>query len=216
MTAPTLQARALTTVRSAILDGELAPGQKLIERELTELTGASRSVLREALVNLEANGLIERESYRGFRVTQLSLETINEIFELRATLETLAFELFAVRATDAELTQLRDRWSHLASCARGNDPSAMRAAKEQWYDVVFVGCGNRELRRALEHVVVRISYLRTQWAADASRRAASVAELGELTDALAARDQRAARAASLTHLDAARTAAIARLQSQPA
>ena len=79
----TLRSRTQEYLRSAILDGDYSAGQKLIERELCELTGASRSILREALVNLEANGLIERQSYCGFTVSTLSVKKVVEIFELK-------------------------------------------------------------------------------------------------------------------------------------
>ena len=104
----TLRAQAQNTLRNAILNGRFKAGQKLIERELCELTGASRSILREALINLEANGLIERQSYRGFTVTQIGPRKVKEIFELRATLETLAAELFTERASDQEIQAVAD------------------------------------------------------------------------------------------------------------
>jgi DNA-binding GntR family transcriptional regulator len=61
----TLRSKVQRKLRNAILDGRYAAGQKLVERELCELTGASRSILREALAGLEASGLVESESYRG-------------------------------------------------------------------------------------------------------------------------------------------------------
>ena len=65
----TLVESAYQWIREAILDGNMEPGAKLIERELTQQTGVSRSALREALASLDEKGLVQREPYRGYRVT---------------------------------------------------------------------------------------------------------------------------------------------------
>ncbi len=204
----TLRAQVQNTLRNAILNGRFKAGQKLIERELCELTGASRSILREALINLEANGLIERQSYRGFRVTQIGPRKVKEIFELRATLETLAAELFTERASDQEIQAVADVFIELEECVRDFDLERMRAVKVRYYDILFTGCRNVEIRRALENVIDRIHYLRSQLIADPDRRKTSLIEMRRLTTALVNRDQLAARAACLAHVVAARDAVL--------
>ncbi len=124
----TLRARTQSILRDAILDGRYIAGQKLIERELCDLTGASRSILREALVNLEVNGLIERESYRGYSVCQLTVRQVSEIFELRELLETRAAELFTERASDAEMHELNAAFVEIEKCLLDFDP-----ANSDWY-----------------------------------------------------------------------------------
>ena len=212
---PTLRAHIQNVLRNAILDGQFKAGQKLIERELCELTGASRSILREVLVKLEANGLIERQSYRGFRVTQISPRKVKEIFELRISLETLAAELFTERASEQEIVALKEVMRDLEQHIIHFDLGQVRAAKGRYYDILFTGCRNEEIRRALENVIGRIYYLRSQSMMDADRRAASLAEMKRLTTALINRDQLAARAASLTHLIAARDMALNLMAQNP-
>ena len=212
---PTLRAHIQNVLRNAILDGQFKAGQKLIERELCELTGASRSILREVLVKLEANGLIERQSYRGFRVTQISPRKVKEIFELRVSLETLAAELFTERASDQEIMTLKEIMRDLEKCMTHFDLGQIRKAKGRYYDILFTGCRNDEIRRALENVIGRIYYLRSQSMMDADRRTASLAEMRRLTTALINRDQLAARAASLTHLIAARDLALNLMAENP-
>ena len=204
----TLRARAQAVLRNAILDGHFVAGQKLVERELSLLTGASRSILREALVHLEANGLIERRSYSGFSVTRLSARKVHEIFELRATVETLAAELFTERASDQEISDLSAALLELEDCLINFDLARMRAAKEGYYEVLFTGCRNIEIRRALGNVIDRIYYLRSQLLLDPDRRHASLAEMRRLTTALVERDRLAVRAASLAHISAAREALL--------
>lgn len=199
-----LRARVENTVRGAIFDGIYPAGQKLVERELCELTGASRSILREALVSLEASGLILRESNRGYRVALLSARQVYEIFELRASLETLAAELFAERASDLEMDELKSLLDDLEACVASGDLTQMRLVKERYYELLFSGCRNREIRRALENIIDRVHYLRGRLMSDPERRRESLEEMRRLTAALLARDRLEARAASIAHLTAAR------------
>jgi len=217
MPEPTTQAIPLDTtrrtlarnqLRNAILDGSYTAGQKLVERELCELTGASRSVLREALASLEASGLIERESYRGYSVSLLSARKVGEIFELRSSLETLAAELFAERASDNEMAELEELLLALERCVASADLAQMRLVKERYYELLFSGCRNEEIRRALENIIDRVHYLRSQLMSDPIRRETALAEMRRLTAALVNRDRLAARAASLAHLAAARDAVL--------
>ena len=205
----TLRSKVQRKLRNAILDGRYAAGQKLVERELCELTGASRSILREALAGLEASGLVESESYRGYRVTLLSVRKICEIFELRSSLETQAAELFAERASDAELAELQSLLVDLEDSILKSDLSEMRLIKERYYELLFSGCRNDEIRRALENIIDRVHYLRGWLMSDARRREESLLEMKRLTAALIARDRLSARAASLAHLGAARDAVLA-------
>jgi DNA-binding GntR family transcriptional regulator len=200
----TRRTRVQRELRSAILDGRFPAGQKLVERELCELTGASRSILREALAGLEYSGLVESESYRGYRVTLLSVRKICEIFELRSSLETQAAELFAERASEAEFAELEDLLHELEDCVTRGDVAAMRELKERYYELLFSGCRNEEIRRALSNIIDRVHYLRGKLMSDPARRLVSLAEMRRLTAALVARDRLAARAASLAHLAAAR------------
>jgi DNA-binding GntR family transcriptional regulator len=204
-----LRAQVEATVRNAILDGRYPAGHKLVERELCELTGASRSILREALVSLESIGLIERESNRGHSVALLSARQVYEIFELRASLETLAAELFAERASDSEMNELAHLLDELETCVGSGDLTQMRVVKERYYELLFSGCRNREIRRALENIIDRVHYLRGRLMSDPERRHKSLDEMRRLTAALLARDRLEARAASLAHLTAARDTVLA-------
>jgi len=204
----TQRTRARNLLRNAILDGSYVAGQKLVERELCELTGASRSVLREALASLEASGLIERESYRGYSVGLLSVRKVGEIFELRSSLETQAAELFTERASDSEMVELEELLEALECCVADADLAKMRLVKERYYELLFSGCRNQEIRRALENIIDRVHYLRSRLMSDPVRRQTALVEMRRLTAALVSRDRLAARAASLAHLAAARDAVL--------
>lgn len=195
-----------TWIREAILNGQYRAGEKLIERELSDATGASRSVLREALSHTEATGLIVRQSYRGYTVANLSIRSIHEIFELRAAVETLAVELFTERASDQELEELKQAFDALERVMQTDNVGQIRNAKEQFFSIVFNGCRNTEIRRALGNVIDRISYLRTQLMSNPQRRQDSLREMRRLALALFERNRFEARHASIAHLEAAREA----------
>lgn len=89
----TLREQVWATLRTAILDGELAPGTRLAETDLAEQLGVSRGTVREALRLLQQSGLVEGEDRTGLAVTRLSPEQVHELFEVRAALEALAVDL---------------------------------------------------------------------------------------------------------------------------
>lgn len=88
----TLHERVVSRLREAILNGEFQPGERLIQEELAEAMGVSRMPIREALRQLEKEGLVTLEAHKGAIVTPITLEDIEEIYELRANLEALGLE----------------------------------------------------------------------------------------------------------------------------
>src|SRR6478735_9922967 len=95
-----LREQVLDVLRQAILDFRLKPGQRLIERELIEQTGVSRTTIREVLRQLAAEGLVTTIPQKGTVVASPSVERAAELYEVRAVLEGMAARQFAERATD--------------------------------------------------------------------------------------------------------------------
>lgn len=204
----TLVESAYQWIREAILDGNIQPGAKLIERELTQTTGVSRSALREALVSLDEKGLVQREPYRGYRVTNLTKKQVQDLYELREVVESQAAELFALRATDSDLKDLSVAFSYLKDNIFHQDMAVVRRAKVNYYSVIYAGCKNVELERALSNLIERIFYLRGRSLLAQSRRKKSLAEFKALTDALIRRDRKGAREITHQHLKAAKEAIL--------
>jgi DNA-binding GntR family transcriptional regulator len=117
--------------------------------------------------------------------------------------------LFTERASDAEMAELQSLLVDLEDSILKSDLSEMRLIKERYYELLFSGCRNDEIRRALENIIDRVHYLRGWLMSDAGRREESLLEMKRLTAALIARDRLSARAASLAHLAAARDAVLA-------
>ena len=204
----TLVESAYQWIREAILDGSIQPGAKLIERELTQTTGVSRSALREALASLDEKGLVQREPYRGYRVTNLTKKQVQDLYELREVVESQAAELFALRATDSDLEDLSVAFCNLKDNIFHQDMTVVRRAKVNYYSVIYAGCKNVELERALSNLIERIFYLRGRSLLAQSRRKKSLAEFKALTDALIRRDRKGAREITHQHLKAAKEAIL--------
>ncbi|MBF4770575.1 GntR family transcriptional regulator, partial [Nocardioides agariphilus] len=97
-----IRAQVLENLRQAIIDRRLAPGQRLIERELIELTGVSRTSVREALRELAAEGLVTVIPNQGTVVTNLGVAEAQQLYQIRSALEGLAGRLFVEHASESD------------------------------------------------------------------------------------------------------------------
>lgn len=194
--------QVVVAVRGAIASGALAPGRRLTERELMELTGVSRTSIREAVRSLESLGLVEPTPRRGMRVAILGEAEVRHIYEVRDALEPAAVELFVVRATDEEVEQL----PLLGLMAA--DHQMRLAAASQFDHLILAGCRNPILQGILEPLHVRIHALRAVSLTIPGRQAISTQEYVDLVTAIRGRDAEAAAAASHCHVRAAEAAAL--------
>lgn len=199
-------------IRNAILVGRFRPGERLPERDLCEMTGVSRTLVREALRQLESEGLILVIPHRGPVVARLSPEQARGIYQVREELEGLACELFAEHATQAQLTALRKALEALKRTLPKGTALQQLAAKNAFYQQLLDGAGNEALTNSLHLLNSRVMLLRSTSIQAPGRSKHSIAELTELLQALEARDGKAARAAARRHVRNAADVAIKILQ----
>lgn len=157
----TLRAKTIAALRQGILNLQFKPGERLIERELCEALGVSRTSVREALRHLEAEGLITSEPHRGPVVARVTPEDARQIYEVRAVLEGLAGRLFADRVTDESLIRLEHELKRYEKSAKSLDVDEVLDALNGFYDIVFQGCGNQIARHMILSLRARIQFLRT-------------------------------------------------------
>lgn len=200
------------SIRNAILVGRFRPGERLPERELCEMTGVSRTLVREALRQLESEGLIIVIPHRGPVVERLSPEQARGIYQVREELEGLACQLFAQEATDAQLDALRDAFQLLKRALTRGTALEQIAAKNAFYQQLLDGAGNEALTSTLRLLNSRVMLLRSTSMQAPGRAKHSVAEISDLLQALEARNARAARKAGSLHVRNAASVAIAILQ----
>jgi DNA-binding GntR family transcriptional regulator len=211
---PTLREQVVARLRDAIAQGHFAPGARLKERVLCELTGVSRTSLREALRELESEGLILSVPNRGFMVSGIDPELARSIFELRGALEGLAVELFVQRAGPLEIASLEQAFGLLRQAYDSEDGAAMLAGKNAFYDAILAAGGNPLLKPMLKSIHVRVSQLRSASLNQPARLGESLKEFSELFEAMRRRDSAAAAQACQLHVQRAAAAALTGLRQR--
>jgi DNA-binding GntR family transcriptional regulator len=151
-----LRQQVLDGLRQAVIDGRLAPGARLIERELTEMMGVSRTVVREALRQLETEGLIAIIPNKGPVVRELSPGEAKDLYSIRAVLEGYAARLFVEQASDAQVKSLAQALDLVAGAYARGDAQEVLETKNQFYDVLFAGAGSETLSSMLGTLHARI------------------------------------------------------------
>lgn len=210
-----LRTQVLDVLREAILTMRFAPGQRLIERELIDLTGVSRTTIREVLRELAAEGLVRTIPQKGAVVVALSAEEAEELYEIREVLEGHLVRRFVVHAADSHLVTLRRAFTRLEDVVEaGGGTLEVLRAKDALYEVLLDGAGNSALRASLSQLHARVSLLRAgSLSAEPGRPAESVDELRALVEAVEARDAGSAAAAMVAHVRAAARLGIASVRN---
>jgi DNA-binding GntR family transcriptional regulator len=193
-------------LREAIVGLEMKPGQLLVERELCEATTASRASVREALRRLESEGLVVSERGKGTRVAVVSAEEAVHIYEVRAVLEGLAGRLFAERATDEQLAELERAVTEIERVV--DDPPKMLLGKVRFYEALFAGTSNPELREMLDRIHRRVTLMRASSLSVPGRPAQSVREMRKILEAAMRRDGDATAELCAAHVRAASAAGV--------
>lgn len=201
------------SIRNAILAGRFLPGDRLPERELCEMTGVSRTLVREALRQLETERLIKVIPHRGPVVETITPDQADGIYRVREELEGLASQLFAERATAEHLNALKQAYTDLQVSHTQHDELAQLKAKNHFYRCLLDGAGNEALSNSLRLLNSQIMLLRSMSMAAPGRANKSLAELQELLTALEAQDQKAARKAGIRHVRNAAAIAIGLLRN---
>lgn len=203
-------------IRRALMARHFQPGDHLSERILCEMTGASRTAVREALRALEGEGLIETIPHRGPFVTRLDPDRVAGIYDLRIPLEGLLARRAAERAGAATDAALVDCRLHLATALQEATPLGIVAAKARFYDILDEAAGNPDLSAVIRRHVSLLSLLWPAMIADTGGTETTLAEIGAIIDAILARDPDAADRAARDHISEAARQMLAWLAVQPA
>ena len=213
-----LRQQVLDALRQAIIDGRLAPGARLTERELTEMMHVSRTVIREALRQLESEGLIAIIPNKGPVVRSLTLPEAKDLYQIRAVLEGLAARRFTEHAADEHVKRLAQSLEVVVGAYASGDAQQVLETKNRFYDVLFEGAGSQTLFTMLGTLHARI----WRWRAlglshperSAQRSKESIRNLRAMLAAIRKRDADAAE--RITRDEANRAAAeVMRLLTAP-
>lgn len=204
-----LRSDVVDALRKAIIDGRLAPGSRLIERELIDMTGVSRTVIREALRQLESESIVETIPNKGPIVRALTKAEAVDLYAIRAVLEGLAARMFVEQGTDADLAALKEALERTIAAYDENDPEHILKVKNDFYAILFTGAGSAILSSMIDGLYARI----WRWRAlglghpkrTPGRSKESIGGMRSLYDALVARD--AERAEKVARLEVANAGA---------
>jgi DNA-binding GntR family transcriptional regulator len=154
-----LKDQAYVAIRDAIVDGTLAPEERLRDQELCAWLGLSRTPVREALSRLEQDGLVETAPQRFTRVAPLDRRAARDAFPVVAALHQLAAELALPRLTDTDRAAMRAANEAFARALQANDVDAALAADDAFHGVFVIASTNGEIRRALDRLMPRVRRL---------------------------------------------------------
>jgi DNA-binding GntR family transcriptional regulator len=200
-------------LRQRIVEGQLAPGAKLNERELSELLQVSRTPLREAIKMLAAEGLVELLPNRGAVVAQMSEQDVADTFEVIAGLEGQSGELAAQRITDAELAEIRAlHYEMLAAHTRRDLPTYYRINAQIHTRINAAAC-NPVLTQTWRTVNARLQALRFRSNFDDTKWKRAVKEHDRMVELLGQHDAAGMRALLVSHLEHKRDAVLELMRS---
>jgi DNA-binding GntR family transcriptional regulator len=201
-------------LRQRLVEGSIAPGSKLNERELAEALNVSRTPLREAIRMLAAEGLVELLPNRGAVALQLGADDVAHTFEVIAGLEGQSGELAAQRITDAELAEIRAlHYEMLAAHAR-RDLSTYYRINARIHALINAAARNPVLSQTYAQVNARLQALRFRSNFDDAKWQRAVDEHGRMVELLAARDAAGLRALLVTHLNNKRDAVLEQMRKR--
>jgi GntR family transcriptional regulator, trigonelline degradation regulator len=211
-----LKKQVVESLRTAIFDRRFSPGDRLVERELCEMLDVSRTLLREALSQLEAEGVVQIIPHRGPIVAVYTAEDAKSIYEVRAALEEMAGRCFVERATAQECKALETAFAEMKRSCTSKLGADHLTVKAKFYAALTTGAHNPVLVEMLRLIHGRVSMLRATTLAQPGRLAASLAELGNIVKTVKARDAEAAARACRLHVENAGAIAIAILAEDTA
>ncbi|GAB7543108.1 GntR family transcriptional regulator [Cupriavidus sp. 8B] len=206
--AETLRSQVEKALRDAIMGGTFPPGSRLVERDLCERLGVSRTSVREALRKLEAEKLVRNVPHKGPVVAVISASEAAELYAIRGLLEGFAAREFARLADSSAIVSFGAAVKELRVQALAQNKEGVLRAKTQLYDVLLDHCGNSLIKEALIGLYSRINLLRTTSLMHPDRLPASLREIEKLHKLIKARDEDGAELAARTHVANARDAAL--------
>ena len=137
-------------VREAILSGRLVPGQALVERELSQMFGVSKTPVREALIGLVGSGLVDQSQFRGMTVRAVTPELVRSVYETRGLMEPAAVALASERADEALVREVSELLERAASLGERGDQVELQLVNREFHRRLYLPCGNLLLCRYLD------------------------------------------------------------------
>ena len=189
------------TLRQAILKGELEPGERLMEIQLAERLGVSRTPIREAIRKLELEGLVLMIPRKGAEVAKISARSLRDVLEVRRALEEPAIELACQRMTEEDLGELQKAQDEFKKAIADGDAMRIAETDEHYHDVIYSGTQNAKLIQMLNNLREQMYRYRLEYIKDADKRKILILEHERVLKAIRDRKVAEAKEAMREHID---------------
>lgn len=180
--------RAYNHLESAILTGELKARERLVEKDLAERLGMSRTPIREALRRLEERGMVRILPHRGAIVSDISPPDVENIYAVRSHLEVFTARLAAQRISPEGLDRIAEMEAVHAKLADGRDIRALMLANDRFHDAIYAAAANPCLVELIQQLRRQVHVVRFNAWAQPDRITRSLAEHRQMMEALERRD----------------------------
>ena len=188
------------TLREAILKGDLAPGERLMEIKLANQLGVSRTPIREAIRKLELEGLVVMVPRKGAEVAKITEKDLRDVLEVRASLEELAISLACERITDEKIAELNDALEQFRTVIKGKDVTKIAQMDVAFHDVIFEATQNARLVQMVNNLREQMYRYRLEYLKDFSTHSRLDEEHVKIFEAVSARDIERATALIREHI----------------
>ncbi len=189
------------TLRQAILKGELAPGERLMEIQLADRLGVSRTPIREAIRKLELEGLVLMIPRKGAEVARISEKSLRDVLEVRRSLEELAIELACQRMDEEAVEELEKKQEEFRNAVLKGNAMEIAETDEAYHDVIFKGTCNDRLVQMINNLREQMYRYRLEYIKDKDKRQALVAEHENILEAVRRGRVTDAKEAMREHID---------------
>lgn len=188
------------TLREAIISGELKPGERLMEVQLAEKMGVSRTPVREAIRMLELEGLVSMLPRKGAHVAELSVKDIMDVLEVRASLDGLATGLAAERITDEEIKSLKQIQTQFAVYLEKDNLQGSIKKDVEYHELIYRASRNEKLIQIVHNLRERVQRFRVIYLKDYMSPRELIKEHMSILDAIADRNTEAAQKSAVIHI----------------
>lgn len=200
------------TLREAIIVGELKPGERLMEVQLADKMGVSRTPVREAIRKLELEGLVNMLPRKGAHVADLSAKDIMDVLEVRSTLDGLATTLAASRITEEELKELKHVQAQFVNYVEKDNLQGSIKKDVEFHELIYRASRNEKLIQIANNLREQVQRFRVIYLKDFSNTREIIREHSEIVEAISRKDVDTAQKVAQRHIKNQEEAIVKALQ----
>ena len=189
------------TLRQAILRGELKPGERLMEIQLANKLGVSRTPIREALRKLELEGLVNMVPRKGAEVADITEKSLRDVLEVRKALEELSVQLACEKITEDEIEELKRAAERFKDTLDDQDVTKIAEADVAFHDIIYTATDNQKLILLLNNLREQMYRYRVEYLKKEEAYPQLIAEHEELIDNISKRNKEEATRIMCEHID---------------